>query len=151
MRRGVRVRKAFLALLIIGGLLSLVPPFLTGGSCTAEFNGVTDFYQGVRGELATLAQAQDYLRAAALPYRVVSPERCDSFPTRDEVIVCPGGPVLVIALPVKDWVCRYYRDPTIRLQLGFNARRQLVHLQTDMHPYGIVRLKPSRFELYWAR
>lgn len=145
------MRKLFVGLLIIGVLLAFLPPFLTRGSCTAEFDAVTDAYQGLRAQLATLAQAQAYLRARALPYRLLPAERCGSFPMREEAIVCPGGPVLLIALPVREPVCRYYRDRTIRLQLGFNTKQQLVHMETNMHPYGILRLRLLGFELYWAR
>jgi hypothetical protein len=48
-------------------------------------------------------------------------------------------------------VCRYYRDRTIRLQLGFNTKQQLVHMETNMHPYGILRVRQIGWELYWAR
>jgi len=54
-------------------------------------------------------------------------------------------------LPVQEPVCRYYRDRTIRLQLGFNTKQQLVHLETNMRPYGILRLRQIGWELYWAR
>jgi hypothetical protein len=145
------VRKLLVGLLIIGVLLAFVPPFLTRGSCTAEFDAVTDAWNGIRAEFATLARAEAYLRARAQPYRLLPAERCDSFPTREDVIVCPGGAVLLIALPVRNPVCRYYRDRSIRLQLGFNTRQQLVHVQTDMHAYGILRLRLVGFELYWAR
>ena len=145
------MRKVFVGLLILGVLLAFVPPLLTRGRCTAEFNAVTDAYQGLRAEFATLTQAQAYLRARALPYQLLSAARCDSFPTREEAIVCPGGPVLLVALPVQEPVCHYYRDRTIRLQLGFNARQQLVHMETSMQPYGIFRLRQIGWELYWAR
>ena len=145
------MRKVLVGLLIIGVLLAFVPPLLTRGRCTAEFNAVTNAYQGLRAEFATLTQAQAYLRARALPYQLLPADRCDSIPTRDEAIVCPGGPVLLIALPVQEPVCRYYRDRTIRLQLGFNTKQQLVHLETNMRPYGILRLRQIGWELYWAR
>jgi hypothetical protein len=145
------VRRILVGLLIVGVLLAFVPPFLTRGSCTAEFDAVTDAYQGLRAEFATLTRAQAYLHARALPFQLLSADRCDSFPMREEAIVCPGGPVLLIALPVQEPVCRYYRDRTIRVQLGFNTREQLVHMETSMHPYWILRLRLIGWELYWAR
>jgi hypothetical protein len=33
------------------------------------------------------------------------------------------------------------------LQLGFNARQQLVHMETSMRPYGIFRLRQIGWEL----
>ena len=145
------VRNVLVGLVIIGVLLAFVPPFLTRGRCTAEFDAVAGAWEGLRAEFAELPRAQAYLSARALPYRLLPAERCDSVTTREEVIVCPGGPVLLIALPVHNPVCRYYRDRTIRLQLGFNTRQQLVHVQTDMHPYGILRLQLLGWEIYWAR
>jgi|HubBroStandDraft_1064217.scaffolds.fasta_scaffold635328_2 hypothetical protein len=127
--------------------LLLLPPVFTHGTCTAEFDAVAELLEHGRPEMLTLPAAQRYLDAHALAYRVISAERCESAPLRD-VETCPGGPLLLGAVPVKDRICRYYRDSTVRFQLGFNTRSQLVHIQTDMNPYGIVRLPLSSVELY---
>ena len=85
-----------------------------------------------------------------MAYGMVTPERCELSPPRD-VEVCPGGPILVVAVPVRNKICRYYRDATIRQQLGFNRAEQLVHLQTDMNPFHFLRLPVVNMELDWAR
>jgi len=53
--------------------------------------------------------------------------------------------------PVKNRICRYYRDTSIRLQLGYNSTLQLVRVQTDMNPYRTLKLPMLGVELYWAR
>jgi hypothetical protein len=129
---------------------ALLPPFFTHGACTAEFDAVSDLLEHARPQLLTLPEAQRYLSAHALAYRVISAERCESAPLRD-VETCPGGPLLLGAVSVKDRICRYYRDGTVRFQLGFNSRSQLVRIQTDMNPYRILRLPLVRVELYLAK
>jgi hypothetical protein len=96
--------------------------------------------------LVTLTRAEGYLTSHAIPYGVLTAERCESAPPRD-VEICPGGPVLLAAVPVKDRICRFYRDDRVRIQLGFNAALQLVRLQTDMHPFRILKSPMLGIEL----
>jgi hypothetical protein len=135
---------------ISAAMAALLPPFFTHGACTAEFDAVADLLEPARPPLLTLPEAQRYLSAHALPYRLISAERCESAPLRD-VETCPGGPLLLGAVPVKDRICRYYRDGTVRFQLGFNSHSQLVHIQTDMNPYRILRLPLIGAEWYLAK
>ena len=144
------VRRVFIALVILGVLIALVPPFLTRGACTAEFDQVTEGFQALRPQFADLDLAQSYLSAQALRYQLLSSERCLIWPER-EGVVCPGGPVLLVSIPVKDRVCHYYRDRRIRLQIGFNSRRQLALIQTDMNPYQMLKLPALGIELDWAK
>jgi hypothetical protein len=144
------VRRIFLALLLSGFLIALVPPFLTHGACTAEFDAVTDAFQALRPQFADLDRAQSYLSAQALPYQLLSAQRCLIWPEREDVS-CPGGPVLLAYVPVKDRVCHYYRDRRIRLQLGFNSAQQLVRIQTNMNPYQMLKLPALGVEIDWAR
>jgi hypothetical protein len=144
------VRRILITLLAVGLLIALLPPLFTHGACTAEFDSVTDAYQHLRAEFATVQKAQAWLQAQTLRYQLLTPQRCLIWPAR-EVVQCPGGPVLLVALPVKDRVCHYYRDRQIRLQLGFNSAQQLVRIQTDMNPYQMLKLPWLNFELDWAR
>jgi hypothetical protein len=70
---------------------------------------------------------------------------------RLQVDVCPGGPLLLVAVPVKNRVCRFYRDSSIRMQLGYNKLQQLVRMQTDMNPYHMLKLPMFAYELDWAK
>jgi len=133
------VRSVLLGVLIVAGCAATLPPFFTHGACTAEFDATAGQLEAARPELLTLKTAQQYLSAHALAYRLISAERCESAPLRD-VDSCPGGALLMGAVPVANRICRYYRDGSVRFQLGFNAHEQLVRIQTDMNPYGKLRL-----------
>ena len=141
------MRTSIIALLVACVWLALLPPFFTHGKCGAEFAAATQEAHAARAALGTLEQAQAYLSAKALPYQLVTAERCDYWPGVD---ACNGGPVLLVALPVKNRVCRYYRDGNVRLQLGFNSLQQLVRLQTDMKPPHVLKVPLLNVELYWA-
>jgi hypothetical protein len=67
------------------------------------------------------------------------------------VEVCSGGRTLLVSLPVTNRVCRFYRDSSIHLQLGFNSTEQLVRMQTDMNPYRMLKLPALGLEVYWGR
>jgi hypothetical protein len=144
------VRGLLLLLLIVAGVASLLPPFFTHGACTAEFDAVSDRLSRARSELLTLPDAQRYLGAHGMSYQLLSAERCESSHPPD-VLSCPSGALLLGAVPVRNWTCRYYRDSRIRFQLAFNNHSQLVRIQTDMNPYKILRLPGSDLELYVAR
>lgn len=143
------MRSVLFFAVIAAAAAALLPPFFTHGACT-EFDAVADLLEHARPQLLTLPEAQRYLSAHALPYRVISAERCESAPLRD-VETCPDGPLLLGAVPVKERICHYYRDGTVRFQLGFNSRSQLVRIQTDMNPYRILRLPLFGVELYLAK
>jgi hypothetical protein len=131
-------------------LLAPLPPFFTNGACTAEFQQAGDALQGLKGELLTLSRASAYLTAHQVAFSLVSAQRCEDSPPRD-VEVCPGGPILLIEVPVRNRVCRYYRDASIRQQLGFNSAEQLVHVQSDMNPYRFARISWLNLEVAWGK
>jgi hypothetical protein len=54
-------------------------------------------------------------------------------------------------MPVTNRVCRYYRDESVRFQLAFNVRSQLIRIQTDMHPYRLLKLPLTDFEIDVAK
>jgi hypothetical protein len=135
---------------IILVLLLPIPPLFTAGACTAEFEQASGDFERLRGELLTVGTAVAYLSAHHMAYGTVSPERCELSPPRD-VEVCPGGPILIVEVPVRNRVCRYYRDATIRQQLGFNRTEQLVRLQSDMNPFHFLKVPYLDIEVDWAR
>lgn len=144
------MRRVVIILLIIAGVVALLPPFFTHGTCTAEYNAASDAIEHARSRLVTLDSAEAYLRSVALPYSTLTPQRCQYLPPPG-VTVCPGGPVLLVEIPVKNRVCRFYRDDSVHVQLGFNAYQQLVHLQTDMSPYHLLKLPFLHLEIDWAK
>lgn len=131
-------------------LLAPLPALFTNGACTAEFERASSDLERLRSAVLTLSAATSYLSAHHMDYATVSPERCERSPPRD-VQVCPGGPIIIVAVPVENRICRYYRDPTIRQQLGFNRAGQLVRLQTDMNPFHYLRVPFLDTQVSWAR
>ncbi len=144
------MRRVAPTLLVILVLLLPLPPLFTAGACTAEFEQASGTFERSKNELLTLNTAIAYLSAHHMTYGTVSPERCELSPPRD-VEVCPGGPILIIAVPVKNRICRYYRDATIRQQLSFNRAEQLVRLQTDMNPFHFLNVPFLNIEVAWAK
>lgn len=144
------MRTVLFYLLVIAGIGAMLPPFFTRGACTAEFDAVSDSVQQARPGLLTLTDAEHYLAEHRIGYQLLSAERCETAAPPD-VVSCPGGPLLLGAVPVKNAVCRFYRDANVRVQLGFNSRLQLVRIQTDMNPYKILRLPLVDGELDLAK
>jgi hypothetical protein len=127
-------------LLVVACLWLLVlPPFFTHGACSLEFDTLAAALDRARPELTTPERARAWLTSQGLSFRELSAEQC-KVTREEEVEVCTGGPLLLAAVPVRNNVCHYYRDSTIRVQLGFNALQQLVRIQTDMKPDHRLRL-----------
>jgi hypothetical protein len=143
---GGSMRTVLFYLLVIAGIGAMLPPFFTQGACSAEFNAVSDSVERARSGLLTLSDAEHYLAQHGIGYQLLSAERCETAAPPD-VVSCPGGPLLLGTVPVKNAVCRFYRDASVRVQLGFNSRSQLVRIQTDMNPYKILRLPFVNVEL----
>jgi hypothetical protein len=125
--------------LVALAVAAALPPFFTRGACTQEFDAAGALLEQARPQLLSLTAAQRFLVAHGLGYRLVSAERCESAPLR-EVESCPGGPLLLGVVPVKNLICRYYRDNNVRFQLSFNNHEQLVRIQMDMDPYRRLRI-----------
>jgi hypothetical protein len=141
------MRNAILCILVIGVLgAAWLPPVFTHGACTAEFDAVSNQLQAAKPEILTVEAARHYFAAHGMPYRLLTAAQCEAAPPAD-VDACPEGTLLVGAVPVANRVCRYYRDRTVRFQLGFNRLAQLVHIQTDMNPYRIFKLPIADLEI----
>jgi len=145
------MRSVLLLAVLIVALVALLPPFFTHGACTAEFDAVSTQFERAKGrELSTASRVQAYLNAQAIPYQVTEAPPCVARSPTD-ILSCPAGPKILAAVPVKNLVCRFYRDDSIRVQLEFNNHRQLTRIQTDMKPYRIYNLALFNLEIYWAR
>lgn len=141
------MRNAILGILVIGVLgAAWLPPVFTHGACTAEFDAVSTQLQGAKAKILTLEAAQHYFGTHGMRFQLLTAAQCEAAPPAD-VDACPEGTLLVGAVPVANPVCRYYRDRTVRFQLGFNRLAQLVHIQTDMKPYRILKLPIADLEI----
>ena len=126
-------------LLILGVIALEVPPLLTRGACDAEFEAAREGFHVARADLLTLEKARAFLNARGLPFTVLSHEQCEAGRPRD-VDLCPEGPLIWGKVPVRNGICRFYRDDGIRFQLAFNEGAQLVRIQTDMRPAQLLRI-----------
>lgn len=130
--------------------LALMPPFFTHGACTSEFDAVSSRLEGDQGKLAQLAAAEAYLGATPIPYTRLSEEQCRrSRPWFVEG--CPSGTLIYASIPVKDRICRFYRDDSIKIQLRFDVRNRLERMQIDMAPYKSMPIPFTPLTLYWAK
>jgi hypothetical protein len=144
------MRTVLFLLLVAGIIAALLPPLFTHGACTAEFNALSDRLEAARPELLTLPKAEQYLAAHGMSYQPLSAQQCEAMRPR-EVESCPSGVLLLGAVPVNNRVCRYYRDESVRFQLAFNVRNQLIRIQTDMHPYRMLKFPMTDFEIDVAK
>ncbi len=144
------MRTILVWMLILIGIAAFFPPFFTHGACSAEFDAVGNLLERARPQLLTQAQAQEFLEAHAMAYVALTAGSCESRHPPD-VLECPSGVLLFGVVPVKDPICRFYRDTNVRFQLGYNNHSQLIRIQTDMNPYRILRVPIWGFELDVAK
>ena len=128
--------------------LLLLPPFFTGGACTAEFDAASGLFTGHMDRFATLASAKQHLDAEKIDYRVLSPEQC-RLAREGTVARCSYGPLILASIPIRNRICNIYRDDSVRVQLLYDEHGQLLHLQTDMKPFKTLPL--PGLPLHWAR
>ena len=144
------LRRVLIWVLFVGFWVALTPPLFTHGACTAEFDAFGGQIERDRPSIATLAAAESYLASRRIPYELVTAERCERAPPR-EIDGCTGGPIVLAAMPIRNRICRFYRDDRILLQLGFNRALQLVRIETDMKPYRTLKSERLGFELNWGK
>ena len=139
-----------LFLIIAAIWLAVLPPFFTDGACTAEFNQAALQIDENRPALASLASAEAYFTSLHVPFQVISAERCRVSKPRD-LGRCGPGDLLRAAIPVKNWVCRLYRDSTVRVQLQYDEHGRLRQLQTRMDPFKYFSVPGTGKQFYWGR
>jgi hypothetical protein len=130
--------------------LALMPPFFTGGACTAEFDLVARQIQDNRPALAYSASAQAYWNSVHIPAQLITAPRCrvdkPGFIDR-----CGRGDLLYVAVPIQNRICRFYRDSDVRVQLQYDDHGRLRQLQADMKPFKYFSLPWLGLNFYWGR
>ena len=61
------------------------------------------------------------------------------------------GPLVVAKIPVKDAICRIYRDDEITGWLQYDGRDRLVRQQLDMNAYKSLPIPFTATAIHWAR
>lgn len=129
--------------------LALLPPLFTDGACTREFDAEAARIEADGAKLKTPASAAEYLRAHGIAHVVASVDDCRRAKPR-WLQSCGGGPIIHATVPVKNAVCRLYRDDEIRVRLFYDERDRLSRTQVDMEPYKSLPLAGG-VTLHWAR
>jgi hypothetical protein len=129
----------------------LLPPFFTAGDCDAELNRVATAMNDNGQALASPELAAVYFwRSLGLPVRLISAQEC----RRSKpgfVDVCGAGDLVYVKIPIHAVVCRIYRDSAIQVRLQYDEHGRLQHLQADMKPYRVLRLRWLGIEWFWGR
>jgi hypothetical protein len=128
--------------------LALLPPLFTDGACTAEFDREAARIEADRKSLATPALASAYLRGRGIPNSLYSLQQCRRAKPRS-VVDCGDGALVYATAPVKNFVCRIYRDDEVRIELHYDDRDRLARTAVDMSPYKSLPL--PGITLHWAR
>ncbi len=129
---------------------ALTPPLFTNGSCTAEFEQESSRLEHDRASLRSPAGAAAYFARRSVPNAVLSVEQCRSRKPR-HLDRCGEGPLVVAKIPVKDAICRIYRDDEITAWLQYDGRDRLVRQQLDMNPYRSLPIPFTSTAIHWAR
>jgi hypothetical protein len=105
-----------------------------------------------RSELASPDLANRYWNSRAVPVSTFSPEQCKHSGSGLRFVDgCGPGPLVYASVPVKNGICRFYRDAAITVQLAYNSEGQLVRIQTDMAPFKQFNLPFLSKPVYWAK
>lgn len=139
--------KSLLAVIAIAWLL-LLPPLFTDGACSAEFETATKRVESDRQAMRTPELAATYFHDRRIPYTVYSLSQCRRAKPRS-VVNCGDGPLVYAKAPVKNPVCRIYRDDEVRIHLHYDDRDRLARTVVDMSPYKSLPL--PGITLHWAR
>jgi hypothetical protein len=64
---------------------------------------------------------------------------------------CGDGPLVIAKVPVKNLICRIYRDDEIAVMLQYNARYRLVREELEMLPYKTLPIPLTKGVIHWGR
>src|SRR6218665_2708560 len=130
----------FRLLLVVGLVwLALLPPVFTAGACTAEYEAATGLLQANRPQISTPEAALQFLQTQALQPSLLSAEDCARSKPRF-LRQCGSGSLVYAEVPVRNPVCRFYRDDATRIQLHYDRRERLVRVLSEMNPYKYLPL-----------
>jgi hypothetical protein len=139
----------FLVILALGWL-ALLPPFFTHGACETEFDEEVAEVASNHGAFGSPDLARSYWQSKAVPFSILSADQC-----RHRILKfvdgCGPGALVYATVPVKNRVCRFYRDESITVQLGYDDHGRLQRVETDMMPFKSLQLPFISKTLYWAK
>jgi len=139
-----------LAVLLALGWAVVLPPLFTRGACTAEFEAESRRIDADRAQLPDPDRAVDYWRRRAVPFHFVTNESCRRSRPRF-VVECAGGPLVYARVPVRNEICRVYRDDSILVQMQYDSRNRLARTEVDMAPFKSLPIPFMHTAIDWAR
>ena len=127
-----------------------MPPFFTRGACDAEFDEEVAEVASNHGVFGSPDLARSYWQSKAVPFSILSADQCRHRILRF-VDSCGPGPLVYATVPVKNRICRFYRDESITVQFGYDDHGRLQRVETDMKPFKSLELPFISETLYWAK
>jgi hypothetical protein len=140
--------KRFLALLALIWLV-LLPPLFTEGECTREFETEQARIANETARLATATLAVKYWNERGIAPRVISLDNCRRAKPRD-LQSCGSGPFVQASVPVRNLICKVYRDDEVRVRLFYDERGRLAQTAVEMKPFYSLPI-PGVATIHWAR
>lgn len=140
-----------LRLLLVVGLIwvALLPPIFTAGACTAEYEAAAALLHANRQQMRSPADALQFLQARALQPTLLSAEDCARSKPRF-LQQCSSGSLVYAEVPVRNRICRFYRDDATRIQLYYDRRDRLIRVLSEMNPYKYLPL-PWGGSIDWGK
>jgi len=140
----------YFVLILVLAWAAIMPPFFTNGACDAQFEEEMAAVKTSRDALLSPDLAGRYWQSRGVPASTFSSEQCRHSSLRF-VDGCGPGPLVYAAVPVKNGICRLYRDASVTVQLFYNSEGQLVRIQTDMAPFKQFNLPFLANPVYWGK
>ena len=138
----------FLALVAVVWAV-LMPPLFTDGACTREFESLNRAIEEGRGALANPAAGMAWLAGHDAKPVNLSSDDCRRRKPRF-LSSCAPGNLVYGEVPVKNLVCKVYRDGAIKVQLQYDERGRLARYVVDMAPFKSLPL-PWGGAIHWGR
>jgi len=138
-------------ILIVVALIwvALLPPLFTDGACTAEYEAAAALVSASEPGIRTPDAALQFFQAKAIPVTLLTPEDCARSKPRF-LTQCSSGTLVYADVPVRNKICRFYRDDVTLLQLQYDRRGRLSRALSEMSPYKFLSL-PWGGRIDWAR
>jgi hypothetical protein len=137
-----------LALVAVIWLL-LMPPLFTAGECTREFDEEFARIERERGSIGGMRQAVAYWNARGITPGVMSVDQCRRAKPRD-LARCPSGPIVRAGVPVKNLVCKVYRDDEVHVRFIYDENDRMSQVAVDMKPFYSLPIAGVA-TIHWAR
>lgn len=130
--------------------VAFMPPLFTRGACSAELADESARVSLDAQKLEDPTSALGYWQARAVPVSILTPAQCRARKPRF-LSRCGSGPLVYATVPVKNLVCRYYRDDEIKVLLQYDDVGRLAGLRTDMSPFRTFPIPFTQRYVDWGR